>query len=66
MKLIIPGRLPGLNEYTKANRSSCMAGAEMKKQYEEVIGWEIIKQLKRKRFTSVRLTFSWYERGKIS
>ena len=34
MKFTIRGRLPGLNEYIDAERSSRYKGAEMKKKYE--------------------------------
>ncbi len=33
-KLIIPGRLPGLNEYITAERSKKYAGARMRKEAE--------------------------------
>ena len=35
----IPNRLPGLNEYTRANRSNARAGGRMKREAEEVIIW---------------------------
>lgn len=35
MKFTIPGRLDGLNEYTKACRGNCYSGAEMKKEIKE-------------------------------
>lgn len=34
-KFFIPGRLPGLNDYTAANRYNRYAGAKMKKDTEE-------------------------------
>lgn len=61
MILIIPGTLPGLNDYIKACRADKYAGADMKKTTEEFIGWEIRRQLKNKCFISVVITFSWYE-----
>ena len=61
MHLVIPGRLPGLNDYIKACRANKYAGAEMKKNIEEIIAWEIRRQLKNKQFISVVITFSWYE-----
>lgn len=60
MRLIIPGRLPGLNEYIKACRANRYAGAGMKKDIEESIQWEIRRQVKTK-FTSVMVIFNWYE-----
>lgn len=35
----VPGRLPGLNEYTKACRSNPRAGARMKREAEEAVMW---------------------------
>lgn len=63
MLLVLPGSLPGHNEYIKACRANKYAGAEMKKDIEEIIQWEIKRQIKSK-FTSVRLVFDWYERNR--
>lgn len=35
----VPGRLPGMNEYTSANRSNAQAGGRMKSETEEAIMW---------------------------
>ena len=37
MRMIVPGRLPGLNEFINANRSNKHAGAKMKREAEEII-----------------------------
>lgn len=37
----IPGRLPGTNDYTKANRTNRYVGAKMKRETQEVIEWAI-------------------------
>ena len=37
MKIVIPGTLPGLNEYTEANRKNRFAGAKMKKEIEQYL-----------------------------
>lgn len=37
----IPGRLPGQNEYDKANRSSPYIGAKLKRDTQDLIGWAI-------------------------
>ncbi len=63
-KLVIPDRLPGLNEYIRACRSNRYDGAKMKRATEEIIQWEIKRQLKRKVFTAVTLRFGWYEPDK--
>lgn len=41
-RFIISGRLPGLNEYTRACRSHWSKGSKMKRQVEEEIGWHIL------------------------
>lgn len=64
MKIVIPGRLPGLNEYIKACRTNRYAGAKMKQDAEEAIRWQVQSQLKRKTFDAVALTFHWYEQNK--
>ena len=61
MKLVIPGRLPGLNEYTKACNYNRFKGAKMKREVEEVIQWEIKRQLKGKKFKCIKLVFRWIE-----
>jgi Holliday junction resolvase RusA-like endonuclease len=64
MKLIIPGKLPGLNEYVKACRANRYAGAQMKQKAEDGIKVEIGRQLGDKKFESVRLAFHWFEQNK--
>ena len=39
MKLVIPGTLPGLNEYTKANRTNKYVAAKFKREAEGLIGY---------------------------
>ena len=58
--LIIEGRLPGLNDYTKANRSNRYAGAQMKKDAQEQI-WASIALTAKPMSGKVRLSFRWYE-----
>ena len=65
MTLIIPGRLPGLNEYTKANRTNPHTGAKMKREAEELIGWEIIAaRLPKPIPFRVRIRFAWFEKDR--
>ena len=64
MRLVIPGRLPGLNEYTKACRANRQAGAALKRDAEEVIMWEIKRQLRGKKFERVSIAFQWFEPNK--
>ena len=64
MRLVIPGRLPGLNEYTKACRANRQAGAALKRDTEEAIMWEIKRQLRGKKFERVSIAFRWFEPNK--
>lgn len=64
MKLTIYGRLPGLNEYTKACRSTTgwQVGANMKAKAED----EIIKQIRAQLGNTttsgqINIKFTWYE-----
>ena len=59
----VSGRLDGLNEYTKANRSNRYAGANMKKKNEgKVISAIRAAGLEGKRIKPpVRITIDWYE-----
>ena len=58
--LTISGRLPGLNDYTKANRANRYAGATMKKDAQEMI-WVNIAISAKPMSGKVRLNFRWYE-----
>lgn len=65
MRLVIPGRLMGLNEYTRACRGNKYAAAKYKKDIEDVIVFHIKTQLKGARFEKpVFLSFYWYEPSK--
>lgn len=37
--MTVPGRLPGLNEYTRACRAHPMAGAKMKREAQDAVLW---------------------------
>ena len=61
-RLIIKGRLPGLNEYTASCRRNAYAGAKMKKDAQKVVLLEALKQLRDIRITKpVELAYTWYE-----
>lgn len=67
MRLVIDGKLPGLNEYTNACRSAkgWQSGYRMKKKAEEQVIGAILSQLKGVKFTdSVYITFTWIEPNK--
>lgn len=64
-RLTIPGRLPGLNEYTDACRTNPRAGARMKQQAQELVMWHILSQIRGRRFTKpVFLLFTFYEQDR--
>jgi len=64
-KLIISGRLPGLNEYTAANRTNPYKGGKMKGDAEDVVIWQIRQQLKKLHITKpVLLKYDFYEPNK--
>ena len=64
-KLVIEGRLDGLNDYTKACRSRAVYGNVMKKRNEEIITGYIMQQLKGIRFEGrTYLHFRWIEPNK--
>lgn len=46
MKLVIPGPLPGLNEYIEAERSHGQKGAAMKRRCQRVVELCVKKQLR--------------------
>lgn len=67
--LIISGKLPNLNDYTKACRAQgkkgYLAGSQMKRTAENRIKKCIGEQLKGKKFKSpIRVNFRWYEPNK--
>lgn len=62
-KLIIPGRLPGLNEYVSAERASRYSGAKLKSKSEQIISDKIDEQLKGIKIKNpVELHYLWAER----
>lgn len=62
IKLIIPGRLPGANDYINAERRNKYAGAMMRKETEKRIEWEVRKQLTGIRFERpVMMHYRWFE-----
>ena len=49
-RLVIAGRLPGLNEYTNACRTNAQAGHQMKINAQELVQWAIIQQMRQVKF----------------
>ena len=63
--LTIPGRLPGLNEYTSDCRTSHMTGAKMKQDSQDVVLWSIYSKMRRVHFDKpVFLLFTFYEKDR--
>lgn len=64
-KLIIKGRLDGLNDYTVANRTNPKKGNRMKLDNEAIITCAIRMQLRQLQIEKpVLLKFAWYEPNK--
>lgn len=60
--LIIPGVLPGLNEYISAERRNKYQAASMKKQAEHIISIMIKSQLKGIKFSGpIIMNYKWIE-----
>ena len=57
----IHGRLPALNDYTRANRANRYAGNKMKREAMDQVAWAI-RQASLKQITSkVKVSFKWVE-----
>lgn len=65
MKLIIPFTLPGLNEYTDAQRAHRQAGANMKRKYQQAVMAALKPQLRGKKLKEpVYLRYTWVEKAR--
>lgn len=62
MRVIIDAKLPGCNEYIKANRSNRYVGAKMKRETEDLI-YYYIKDLPTFE-KPVKINFTWVEESK--
>lgn len=66
MKLIIPGTLPGLNQYIAALDKSHYAGAALKKEAQRTVEWCAKSQLRKFRPEGpVWMKYTWYEKNKM-
>lgn len=62
MKLVIPGSLPGFNEYIAALDKNRHAGAALKKTAQRTVEWCAKSQLRKFRPTGkVLMKYTWYE-----
>lgn len=57
--IFVRGKFPTLNDYTDACRRNAHAGARMKKEAEELIGWQIAGM--RKYTVPIIIHFEWHE-----
>lgn len=65
MKFVIPGILPGLNEYINAERRNRYAAAGMKRQAERAIAMHARAQHRKAHFTQpVMMHYLWVERNR--
>lgn len=65
IKLVIPGRLPGLNQYTNQTRKNRFAGAQMKKVAQRTIHAAIDNQLEEAEpIKKAFIRFVWVEPNK--
>lgn len=66
VKLVIPGRLPGLNDYIAAERTSRYKAAAMKREAETVVLLAARKSMRRWRQADrpVMMRYTWYEKDR--
>lgn len=63
-EVVINGRLPGMNEYTEAQRCNRHKGAKLKADSQKTCEWQIKNQLRGVHITKpIRLHYIWYERN---
>ena len=60
-KLVIQGKLPGMNEIIKADRANRFKGGEMKNTYTQLVKIEAIKQCCQKFADKVYIMINYYE-----
>ena len=65
-KVVYPGWMPTMNDYTDANRESVYAGSRMKKRNQQSLWWFIRAQLPPfvKIKTPIRIHYTYYERNR--
>lgn len=65
MKLVIPGSLPGLNEYIAAERAHRQKGAKLKREAQQIVEGCVKKQLRGFHPAGpVQMRYTWYERNR--
>ena len=65
IKFVVPGRLDGLNEYTKANRANAYGGNNIKQRNEKAVKFAI-RQAKLNKVIKypIQLKITWDEKNK--
>lgn len=63
MKLVIPGRLPGLNDMIDAARTSRYKSAELKQTYTDLVAW-YAKSARLSHVVQADFIITWYEKDK--
>ena len=63
-KLVIPGRLPGMNEITSAARGNRYIAAKQKREYTEMVAL-CAKAAKLPQMDKVDVTINWFEPDKM-
>ena len=64
-RLVIPGALPGLNEYIRAERTNRHIAAKLKKETQKVISGYITQQLRGVHiYEPVFMAYTWVERDR--
>ena len=61
MKLVIKGRLEGLNEFIKENRRDPRSGNRLKREAEELVIWSAKASLRGTIPTPCIMHYTWYE-----
>lgn len=62
--MVIPGRMPGLNDYVQAERSNRYAASKMKKQQTERAGIAAVEQGMPRFPGRVEVAFTWVEENR--
>lgn len=63
-RMVIPGRMPGLNDYVRAERSNRFAASKMKKQQTERAGIAAVEQCMPSFNGRVEIIFTWVEENR--
>lgn len=64
MKIVIKGRLPGLNEYIAAERTNRHAAAKMKRDAQALVQLQLKRQIRGKLREPVYMRYTWYEQDR--